>query len=434
MITTDDLGHLLRRTEFVARPSRLNELAGRTREQAVDDILDFSRNPSDAVDPARTTLSDGRSEITLSTLVTWWMGRMVTVPRPLQERLTFFWHGHFTSEYDKVSSGDWMLSQNRLYRSMSVGNYRELAQAMAVSPAMLRYLDNAKNFKSSPNQNFARELMELFLLGIGNYTESDVEAMARAWTGHSIDGTTKQYTFRFSQHDFGDKTLFGVTRAWDGPATIDHILRDSPELASKAARWIARKMWEHFAYPGPSAAVESELATVLVNSSMNIRALVRAILTHDEFYSPAARRGLVRTPVELVAATAIVAGVDVSRSFTSGLEAMGQVPFEPPNVSGWRSNSYWINTSAWNARLNLAGVAAKIMRESGTPTGFGALTPARCVDRAAEIACCGPLSDSTRDSLTTLVEAERRLAPPGGVTETQSLLAAVMSSPEFHLS
>lgn len=434
MISSDDLGHLLRRTEFVARPSRLNELAGRTRAQVVDDILDFSRNPSDVADPPRTTLNDGRSVISLPSLTLWWMSRMTTVPRPFHERLAFFWHGHFTSEYDKVSSGDWMLSQNRLYRSAAIGGYRELAQAMAVNPAMLRYLDNAKNFKSSPNQNFARELMELFLLGIGNYTESDVEAMARAWTGHSIDATSNQYMFRASLHDYGNKTFFGVTRAWDGPETIDHILRDSPELASKAARLIARKMWEFFAGPTPSATLETQLAEVLVDSGMSIRALVRAVLMHDEFYSATTRRGLVRTPVELVASTAIVAGVDVSRVMVSGLEAMGQIPFEPPNVSGWRGNSSWINTSAWNARLNLAGVAAKLMRESGVYNVFGPLSPAQCVARAAEIAGCGPLSNTTTASLLSLVEAERRLAAPGGSIETQSLLAAVLASPEFNLS
>ena len=434
MISDLDVRHLLRRTEFVARPSRVAELLGRTREQVVDDILDFSRNQSDAADPVRTTLSDGRVEITLPSLVMWWLQRMATVPRPLHERLTFFWHGHFTSEYDKVSSGDWMLAQNRMFRAGAIGSYRDLAQSMAIDPAMLRYLDNAKNFKTSPNQNFARELMELFLLGIGNFTESDVESMARAWTGHSIDPNTRRYLFRGTLHDYGNKTLFGVTRSWDGPETIDHILIESAELRTKAARLITRKMWEFFAYPAPSSVIEAQLVEVFLASGLNIRSLIKAILMHDDFYSATARRGLVRTPVELVVAMAIVANVDVTRTLTAGLEAMGQVPFEPPNVSGWRNNSYWINTSAWNARLNLAGSTAKLMRESGRFNVFGSLTPARSVERAAEIAGCGPLSSVTTSSLITLVEAERRLAAPGGSIETQSLLAAVLASPEFNLS
>ena len=434
-MTPDELRHLLRRTEYTASPARVAELSGRPRPDVVDDILDFSRNPSDSESPPPTALPSGRVSISRNNLVWWWLHRMATVPRPLAEKLTFFWHGHFTSELEKVGEPEYMLSQNRLYRSMATGDVRLLTQAMSIEPAMLRYLDNNRNLKSSPNQNFARELLELFLLGIGNYSETDVEGVSRAWTGHTVDPNSRSYVFRPVLHDAGSKTIFGSTRNWDGPDVVNEILRDNPSLRLLSARLVTRKLWEFLAHPGPDPTLVNTLAEEFVDSGLDIRTLVRAVLMRDEFYGLTAVQGLVRSPVDVVVAGARVSGIAVNQfALVTLLEGMGQVPFDPPNVSGWRSNSSWINTSAWGSRMSCLGLLAQQMRMSGRFSVFAMLTPEQAADRAADLVGIGPLSLPTRAALIDLIRAERRIAVAGGVTEVQSLLAAVLNSPEFHIA
>ena len=144
-----------------------------------------------------------------------------------------------------------MMTQNKLFRDSAFGNFRSLTQAMSLQPAMLYYLDNLDNVASSPNQNFARELMELFTLGVGNYTEADVIAAARAWTGHGIDWPTRQYEFHSNEHDNTTKSFMGVTRNWNGPDIIDYILRENTTKKLVACKFLTRKLWEFFAYQNP---------------------------------------------------------------------------------------------------------------------------------------------------------------------------------------
>jgi uncharacterized protein (DUF1800 family) len=429
-LTDAELKHLLRRTEFTARPARVAQLAGLTVEQAVADILDFARNPSDAATPPLRVGPSGRSDIRLDDLVAWWVDRMVSVPRPFAEKMTFFWHGHFTSEIDKVGSGLRMIGQNRMYRSLALGSYRQLVQAMAIDPAMLRYLDNAQNVKASPNQNFARELMELFLLGVGNYTEADVDAMARAWTGHSVDRVSGRYVFRRAQHDFGTKTLFGVARNWDGPATIDYILRDNASLQAIAARLIVKKLWEHFAYPSPAAALVEGLAQQFVASGLDVRRLVTSILTHPEFYSATAKSAIVRPPVDMVVAVLEATGMKPSDlRLVNQFEAMGQTPFNPPNVSGWRSNASWINTSSWAARMTVVSLIAQQHSAKLAPASFVGLSTDEMIDKAAHFARVD-LTAASRDAIRQIVGVSTR--PTG--TALFNLHRAVLVAPEFHIS
>ena len=175
------IAHLLRRTEYVARPDRVTALSQGTLAAAVDDVLNISPVPVSL--PAFIDHNiDGQGWDQYVFATKWWLDLMVDSPKPLQEKMTFFWHGHFTSSWGKVGNTWAMTKQNKLYRDNAVGNFAVLTQAMAIEPAMLVYLDNAQNTRTSPNENFARELMELFTLGVGNYTEADVEIAARAWT------------------------------------------------------------------------------------------------------------------------------------------------------------------------------------------------------------------------------------------------------------
>ena len=279
---------------------------------------------------------------------------MATTTTPLQEKLTLFWHGHFATANDKVDDPRLMYLQNALFRSMAAGNFRDLVQQMSLQPAMLIWLDNDPNTKGHPNENFARELMELFVLGVGNYTQDDVVASARAWTGHNtLDSDRTQYHFYPNRHDTGLKTFMGVTQNWDGPDIINFMLRDDATRKGIAARFIAKKMWSFFAYPGPDDTIVTTLADAFVAADLSIAALVRAIFNHPAFLSPAAKQGLVRSPAEWVVTCMRGVGISaVNANPQWWMEDMGQALFEPPNVSGWRPNGYWLTTSRIWARVN----------------------------------------------------------------------------------
>ena len=432
MIPVGDLEHLLRRTEFVARPSRVADLSSLTLEQAVDDILDVSRNPSDDIDLAPFTDAMGQVKVEPAFVIHWWLDRMVSVPRPFGERLTFFWHGRLTSAMEKVHSAVLMYFQNQLYRRLGLGSYRSLLQAMAIEPAMLLYLDGARNNRTSPNQNFAREMLELFTLGVGNYTEADVAGVSRAWTGHTVT-STGAYSYDPSRHDTTNKTIFGITRNWTGPEVLDHIL-DSPTLQGVAARHLARAMWESFAHPGAPTNVVNELGQVFVASGFDVRSLVRAMLLRPEFYSDTAKKGLVRPPVDFVVAILEASGFSASVVNPAyEMVNMGQVPLVPPNVSGWKPNAAWINATTFSSRMSFAGSVALRMQSSGRFNVFAGTTPTEAARRAADIARIRPSARSL-GVLEGISSTERRYASVGGASETSSLIAAAFHSPEFNLS
>jgi uncharacterized protein (DUF1800 family) len=361
---TDEIVHLLRRTEYVARPERVAALTPGTYAGAVDDVLNV---PAGGI-PIPAGLEyhdDGNSWNQYTQAVQWWFERMArTSPRPIQEKMAFFWHGHFCSEWGKVFDTGAMMQQNKLFRDGALGNVRTLAQAMAIQPAMLRYLDNDQNRKNSPNQNFGRELLELFLLGVGNYLEADVEAATSAWTGHGIDGNTGQYLFRSAQHDSTPRPFLGG-QVSTGPDVIDTVLGAGVVTAGPytgqpsrvvAARFLSKKLWEAFAYQSPSADIVNALGDVLVANNFEIKPWVRAMLLRPEFLSATARQGLVKTPVEYITGLLYHTGIAASVAHPEWYaDDMGQAMFYPPNVSGWKINGYWVNASAAAARASFAG-------------------------------------------------------------------------------
>jgi uncharacterized protein (DUF1800 family) len=428
-----DIAHLLRRTEFVARPARVSALSGLGLAAAVDDILDISRNGTPQVPPSLQVHDPSRGGEQYQQACNWWLGNMVNLPRPVHEKMTLFWHGHFTSAWEGLNRIDHITHQNQLYRELGLGNYHTLTQRMAVEPAMLVYLNNANNVKGTPNQNFARELMELFTLGVGNYTEDDVTAAARAWTGHNADQPDFPYRFVADRHDSGTKTFFGVTRNWDGPGIIDQILRDDPSKRHVAARFITRKLWSFFAYPNPSAALVDELSAVMLANNLEIRPLLRALLLHPEFYSVAAKQGLVRTPIEFAVAVCVHTGATPAEIGIAWMGAeMGQSMFNPPNVSGWRPNAYWLTTSGLGARAQVARAATWKMRNNNAYGSLNSLPVEQAVDQAAAVFGVHPLSTASRDALIAAQRAERAAEPNGWWAPT-NLLTTMMLTPEFHM-
>jgi uncharacterized protein (DUF1800 family) len=434
----EDIAHLLRRTEYVARPSRIDELAALELPAVVDDVLDVSRNP--AAVPPPDTLVAGSSYEQLITAAGWWLNRMVDVPRPVQEKMTWFWHGHLCSHWWKVGDSASMLAQNQLFRSAGMGSFRDLIQQMSIQPAMLHYLDNRQNVAGNENQNFARELMELFTLGVGNYTEDDVISAARAWTGHSTgtsiwDDDNYWYVFRPEHHDFGVKTFSGATMAFDGPDIVERILVHDTGKRRIAARFIARKMWEHFAYQRPGESLVDALADVFVASGLDVTALLRAIFLRAEFYSTQARQGSVRSPVDysvaLMACTGLRCAAPDGWHFYWLLSRCGHEPFLPPNVSGWRLNGYWVNTSALDARASMARQFTWALREQGFFSEIPTLSVDDALARAEQVFGVS-FSDPTRTALRDWL-VEQRTFRYDTWWEATNFLTLVMATPEMHL-
>ena len=432
MADPSQIAHLLRRSEYVVRPARFAAFtaAGVTLAAAVDDILDISPAPVPLPAYLDNPVANDQGYPQWVFATKWWIDRMLDSPKPLQEKMTFFWHGHFTSSWDKVDQGFVICRQNRLYRDNAVGNFRNLAQAMAVEPAMLMYLDNDDNENGSPNQNFARELMELFLLGVGNYTETDVEGAAHAWTGYGINGGTYTYEFHNELHDYSPTTFFDVTKVWTGPGVIDEILLVNATKRQIAARFITKKLWEYFAYQNPSSGLLDALAPAFA-ADWNIKSLLRAMFLRPEFYSSEAINGMVRNPVEWTVAAMYHAGLRSADTNPQWyLENMGQQPFYPPNVSGWRPNAYWINTSAFGARADFARGITWKLREAHVLDNLPSMSIDQAIDAVATMFGIAPLSAPTRSALYGYLATQR--TTNHNWWQATNMITMAMLAPEMH--
>jgi uncharacterized protein (DUF1800 family) len=458
-IPASDLEHLLRRTEFVARPTRLAELQGLERAAVVDNILAVPTDPGSValVAPSNWQRSEEYTH--------YWLNRMAhDSPRPIQEKISFFWHGHFCSDMSKVGEATLMQQQLDLFRREGMGFVPSLAKKMAVQVAMLRYLDNNDNRKTSPNQNFGRELMELFLLGVGNYTEADVEASTAAWTGHTDNWESNAYVWRDDWHDGHHKQLLGQTinagNDWarHGDDVVDTIFgaglvpvgpNAGRSTADVAAEFLSRKLWTFFAGTTPSPGLIEHLRQVAVGSNFEIRPWVRALLVHDEFYTTATKQGLVRSPVDLVVALLVATGRRSESATPLWLmDGMGQQPQFPPNVSGWRHNGYFVNASAMAQRTSCAQMfywnvmrtywqssganAGQIVLPGGTftraqITGEGPLDPTpptQLVDSLLD-AMRLAVTDTTRNALYTFAQSVNQW-------ERTDVILLMFMTPEMH--
>ncbi|MEW5879597.1 MAG: DUF1800 domain-containing protein [Pseudomonadota bacterium] len=277
----------------------------------------------------------------------WWLGEMVATPTPLTERMTLFWHNHFVSAQPKVRWAQLMYRQNVLLRAHALGNFGALLHAVAKDPAMLVYLDGATSRRGAPNENFAREVMELFTLGEGGYTERDVKEAARAFTGWSVDPDTGAFVFRPRLHDDGEKTVLGRSGRFDGDAVLD-ILLEQPATA----RFVVGKLWREFVSPRPDPARIDAIAQRFRASGYEIRVALRELLLQPEVVSAAADDALVKSPVELLVGFVRQSRAELTQPVGAALAlaAMGQNLFAPPNVRGWLGGEAWINTQTLLAR------------------------------------------------------------------------------------
>lgn len=279
----------------------------------------------------------------------WWLKRMATGPFPLQEKLALFWHGHFTSGAKEEKQASPMWVQNELHRTMGAGNFRAYVKAISRDPAMLDYLNNTQNRKANPNENYARELMELFTLGRDQYTENDIKESARAFTGWSHDGD--DYVFNKRDHDEGEKVFMGQRGNFNGDDIIEIILKHKA-----CAPYMASRLWNYFAYEPTDSDKEmiESLGNLLRESDWELRPVIRTILTSRAFYSERAVGTMIKSPIQLVIGTVRALGIEMpnTRLVLAQLAQMGQVPLQPPNVKGWPGGRLWINTSTLFVRYN----------------------------------------------------------------------------------
>jgi hypothetical protein len=294
----------------------------------------------------------------------WWLYCMRHGGHPLREKMTLFWHNHFATSLAKVRSAKLMFRQNCTLRSHALGKFAPFLQAMSKDGAMLVWLDSNSNVKGKPNENYARELMELFSLGVGNYTEKDIRQAARAFTGWHTDG--EGFRFDARTHDGGTKTVLGQTGAWDGGDVV-RIVLEQPA----AARFLVRKLYRFLISESavPPDTLLEPLCASFRGSGYDIKSLVKTMLASRHFFSEHAFRQRIKSPVEYVlgAVQAVYRRYDETeadyrplpqRVLTRRLEAMGQVLFAPPNVKGWREGRSWLNTATVLERANFAAALA----------------------------------------------------------------------------
>jgi len=424
--------HLFRRAGFAATWDELTEAI---KQEPAELVAQLVRGPK--TDEAFERQSRDLAEAMLATgnpqnLSAWWLHRMIGAPHPLLEKTTLFWHGHFATSAAKVTDPRLMLAQHELLRQHALDKFGPLVQAVSRDPAMLIYLDSTTNRKVRPNENYARELMELFCLGEGNYSEQDIKQIARCFTGWEV--RNGRFRFREFQHDEGSKTFFGKTGNFGGQDAV-RIVLDQPA----AAEFIAGKLFRFFVCdePAPPPALIDPLAEQLRKNDFTTGPVIERVLSSRLFFSGASVGRKIRSPVELsVGLLRALGGATNVYRLAEELAQLGQAVFFPPNVKGWEGGRHWINTSTLLGRANLVGRLV-----SGEESKFaagdlaqlaercGATSPEEVVDWLLELLVAVPIPRDARTPLVKLAGSNRgdANARVGKVIHAMSLL------PEFQL-
>ena len=310
----------------------------------------------------------------------WWLDRMLTGPAPLLEKMTLFWHGHFATSAQKVQDAYWMWLQNDILRRNAFGNFATLVKKISRDPAMMIYLDLQQSRKEHPNENWARELMELFTVGIGNYTEQDIRESARTFTGYRIDMTTQQFRFAPFQQDRGPKTFMGKTGNLNGDDIIDSLVSKPA-----CAQFIGRKLWRFFVEDDPSRQNVDAIAQRTRAHNFEMRPVLREIFSSAEFYSERVMGSQIKSPIQYIVQTSKLLDAPAPSPIAAqnAMRQMGQILFAPPNVKGWDGGKEWISTSTLLFRYNFANYLINgdailpqnlQQRRQGADVGFGRAT------------------------------------------------------------
>jgi hypothetical protein len=427
--------HLYRRAGFGARFDEI-DAAVKLGAAAMLDRLCQAPPPSDDFESTSNMLAESAIfDGSAPHLAAWWFYRMLNTSDPLAEKLTLFWHGHFATSLAKVQSPQLMIDQNRLLRTHARGKFEVLAKAISRDPAMLIYLDSTSNRRIHPNENYARELMELFALGVGNYTEADIKEVARAFTGWELLG--HHFHFDTVQHDTGSKSFLGSSGNFDGDDAVRIILHQPAAL-----RFIARKLVRFFVFDEPivSDVLIEPLATQLAESEFSVGPLVRRILSSNLFFSDCALGRKIRSPVELAVGLLRNLGATTSLvDLAQGTGRAGQTLFQPPNVKGWDGGRTWINSSTLLGRANLVGKTlsapetrfgrmGKSLAEAATRAG--ATRPQELVHWLLDVLLAVPVPEDACNALIELAQSE---SSADKVKTIVKIVTAMAALPEFQL-
>jgi len=443
--------HLIERAGFGAAPDEVARLAALTPRQAVDELVDYESIANDLKpfdesviwDPGMDPFPPSRAEavriarergvglgekvlpegaqrrlqpvvdkffyglyanaIETQRLGLWWANRMFSTRRPLEEKLTLFWHGHFATGENKVRDYRMMIRQNEMLRARASGAFRDLLVGILKDPAMLVYLDNGENVKKHPNENFGRELLELFTMGVGNYTERDVREAARAFTGWTND--VLAFRFDADQHDFGQKTFLGRTGTFDGEDIIDAILAQPV-----TAEFVAAKVYRFFVRDEIAGPVKADLGRTYRDSGYQMKPLLKRIFLSKDFYSPSAFATQIKSPVHLVVSTyrkMSLGQVPTIPDFGRMTSGLGQSLFDPPNVAGWAGGRTWITPSTLLNRGNLfRSVLFPDVKGFRPPDRAMSATDARVGQRFVEGLS---MTDATREDVDAKTMAESNM-------------------------
>ena len=455
--------HLLRRAGWGGTAAQIEEFAALSREEAANRLLDYEDVDNSALDariekaafnlttPGRGL--DNKRPPLIRDMQRWWLTRMAYTARPLEERMTYLWHGLLTSQVTQigVQAAKQMVRQNELYRANALAQYDVLLKAVGKDPAMMMYLNTIESTKEHPNENYARELMELFSMGEGNYTEDDVRESARAFTGWRLtrpererppEGISErergefldqmwaawepQFLVAERAHDAGSKTFLGRSGNWDGDDIVD-IIMEQPATA----RFITTRLFSEFAYRNPEKETVDRFVAGWDATNHNVKEVVRAIITSDEFYSQRAYRALVRAPVEF--AVGAVRALEIETDWITIEQAaagMDQRLFEPPSVAGWPGGEVWLSSGTFFGRVNF--LDAFLYQRNGRPNAVPALanlpTAEAMVDEALKRLVDDNISPDSRESLYAYART---------VSNPQERAAAVaylvLASPEYQL-
>jgi uncharacterized protein (DUF1800 family) len=403
----DEARHLLSRTTFGATPAEIRAVEALDYAAAVDRLLNARH--ATALTPAPGWINEGPAELREAQkaaqekkgvdgkplkivrpvqeqareLRNWWVDEMLATDQPLVERMTLFWHNHFTSSLEKVRYAPAMYRQNELFRREAFGNFARLLKAVAGDPAMLIYLDGVRSVARQPNENFARELLELFTLGEGHYTEADIKNAARAFTGWSIDRDTGAFRNYEQAHDHGEKTFLGRTGNFTGEDIVAILLKQP-----RTAELVVEKLWREFVSLRPDPDEVKRLAAILRNGGYEMKPVLRAMFLSPAFREPGNRGALIKSPIDLIVGSVHMLGLPVPEKtqLVRMMQGLGQLPFNPPNVKGWAGGESWITTYTLLLRQQFMRRMIEATTVSSMDGNMAAMRPNRRAERKEQAA------------------------------------------------